>query len=246
MDDQEPEDVTDRTPQQRWEAYWGDVAPNVGEALWDTPPDQDTGKLLSFCEDDIDRGLQLVDVGCGNGRRSAFLAEHFPRVVGVDVSAAAVEAAGSLYEAPNLEFRVLDAIEPDQATALHDELGDANVHVSAMFHSMKPSERELAAKSVAALCGQTGRLVVEELGTEAEKVFAAMQALGGPPPAKFVKLFQSGITPGVMPDGALEGIMDSLGLGIVRQGTVRHELTETGPDGEPVAIQLDCWLFAPK
>jgi hypothetical protein len=73
-----------------------------------------------------------------------------------------------------------------------------------------------------------------------------MQALGGPPPAKFVKLFSSGITPGVMPDGALEGIMDGLGLGVVRQGTVPHQLTETGPDGDAVAIELDCWLFAPK
>jgi SAM-dependent methyltransferase len=244
--DEPEQDITDRTPQERWEAYWGDVAPNVGEALWDTPPSEDTGKLLSFCEGDIDRELQLVDVGCGNGRRSLFLAEHFPRVVGVDVSSAAIDAARELYEAPNLEFRVLDAIEPDQAVALHDEIGDANVHVSAMFHSMKPFERELAAQSVATLCGSTGRLVVEELGRAAEKVFAEMQALGGPPPAKFVKLFSSGITPGVMPDGELEGIMDGLGLDVVRQGTVPHQLTETGPDGDAVAISLDCWLFAPK
>jgi cyclopropane fatty-acyl-phospholipid synthase-like methyltransferase len=236
--------VNNPTPEQRWQAYWGDVADKVGEALWDTPPTDDTAKLLRFCEDDIDRGLQLVDVGCGNGPRSHFLAEHFPRVVGVDVSAAAIDAARQLYEAPNLEFRVLDAIEPAQASALHDELGDANVHVSAMFHSMSPTERALAAETVATLCGQTGRFFVEELGAEAEKVFAEMQALGGPPPAKVVKLFESGITPGVMPEGALEGLMESHGFAVVRKGTVPHELTETGPDGTPVAIALDCWLFA--
>jgi SAM-dependent methyltransferase len=244
MDDSGTHGETRPTPEQRWQAYWGDVADKPGEALWDTPPTDDTAKLLSFCGDAIDRELQLVDVGCGNGPRSHFLAEHFPKVVGVDVSAAAIDAARQLFEAPNLEFRVLDAIDPGQAKALHDELGDANVHVSAMFHSMSPAERALAAESVAALCGQTGRFVVEELGAEAEKVFAEMQALGGPPPAKFVKLFESGITPGVMPEGALEDLMASHGLGVVRKGTVPHELTETGPDGKAVAIVLDCWLFA--
>ena len=38
-------------------------------------------------------GKRVLDIGCGNGRQTRFLARHFQKVVGVDISAAAVELA---------------------------------------------------------------------------------------------------------------------------------------------------------
>lgn len=49
-------------------------------------------------------GKNVLDLGSGEGYGSAILAETAAKVVGVDISLAAVEHARSRYELPNLEF----------------------------------------------------------------------------------------------------------------------------------------------
>lgn len=54
---------------------------------------------------------EVLDLGCGAGYGSFRLSRAARTVVGGDVSAEAIEYAQSHYGAPNLEFRILDALQ---------------------------------------------------------------------------------------------------------------------------------------
>jgi SAM-dependent methyltransferase len=66
---------------------------------------------LPYC-----RAKVVLDAGCGVGYGSALLAEAATRVVGVDVSDAAIDYARERYAAANLEFETMDVM----ALALED------------------------------------------------------------------------------------------------------------------------------
>jgi SAM-dependent methyltransferase len=66
------------------------------------------------------RGLTVLDAGCGVGYGTALLAGVAERVVGVDVSAEAIEYARARYQQPNVEFLVRDLLELDLPEASFD------------------------------------------------------------------------------------------------------------------------------
>jgi SAM-dependent methyltransferase len=59
---------------------------------------------LPWCED-----REVLDLGCGVGYGTAFLAASARRVVGADVDESAIAYARERYSRPSVEFRVLDA-----------------------------------------------------------------------------------------------------------------------------------------
>ncbi len=52
------------------------------------------------------RGTRALDVGCGTGRMSRYLADRGARVLGIDFSAKAIEIARRMSPPPNPEYRV--------------------------------------------------------------------------------------------------------------------------------------------
>jgi SAM-dependent methyltransferase len=65
-------------------------------------------------------GREVLDAACGVGYGSALLATEARRVVGVDLSAEAIEHARSRYGAGNLEFRMCDVVSLDLQDASFD------------------------------------------------------------------------------------------------------------------------------
>jgi SAM-dependent methyltransferase len=59
---------------------------------------------LPWCE-----GREVLDLGCGVGYGTAFVADSARRVVGTDIDADTIAYAQRRYARPNVEFRVLDA-----------------------------------------------------------------------------------------------------------------------------------------
>ncbi|NXT59552.1 GTOMC protein, partial [Pluvianellus socialis] len=53
----------------------------------------------------------VVDVGCGSGQGTRFLAEHFKKVVGTDISEAQVQEARDAPSMPNISYLVCPAEE---------------------------------------------------------------------------------------------------------------------------------------
>ena len=95
----------------------------------DAPPQQGVAVDLTRFQDCMDLALPLIDFGCGHGAQTRFLAQHFRRVLGVDIAPAAIKRAIALGQPANVSYRVLDALRPDEAQELHDEVGDANIYM---------------------------------------------------------------------------------------------------------------------
>ncbi|XP_010124842.1 PREDICTED: putative methyltransferase DDB_G0268948, partial [Chlamydotis macqueenii] len=67
----------------------------------------------------------VVDVGCGSGQGTRFLAEHFKKVVGTDISEAQIQEARDATSPPNVSYLVCPAEELP--------FGDASVDLLASF-----------------------------------------------------------------------------------------------------------------
>lgn len=76
-------------------------------------------EALATGRDDLARGMEItglpehpggtvVEIGCGMGRMSAALAEHFDRVVGLDIAPRMIEEARQRNTNPRVVFEVLD------------------------------------------------------------------------------------------------------------------------------------------
>jgi len=70
-------------------------------------------KILSIVEDFKGKSLRdytCLDIGCSGGHISAFLANHFQRVIGIDIDRPAIEFAREHYRGSNIEFCLGDAM----------------------------------------------------------------------------------------------------------------------------------------
>ncbi len=152
-------------PDRAWEDYWHDVRRTgpEGEVLWDGAGSQELEWWQATTREHLDRSLPLIDVGCGNGRLSRLLTGDFPKVVGVDVSSAAVElAAREAGDDPRLSFRRLDITDGEAAVALAAEVGAANVVVRGVFHVMDRGQRRRAAANIGTILDGRGTVVLGE------------------------------------------------------------------------------------
>ncbi|MBV7334795.1 methyltransferase domain-containing protein [Chloroflexi bacterium TSY] len=128
----------------QWDNYWRGVQETgpKGQVMWDNVPDMASAGDLRRFKEHMNPELPIVDLGCGNGRQTRFLAQHFARVVGVDVSPAAIQKAqAETAPASNIEFRVLNAINPEEAATFHDEFGDVNIYVRGVLHVIQKADR---------------------------------------------------------------------------------------------------------
>jgi ubiquinone/menaquinone biosynthesis C-methylase UbiE len=106
----------------------------------------------------IPRGASVIDVGCGPGVHTAFLAQHGMRVTGVDISPAALAVAGRLLSMYGMTD--IDLIEADvQEMPLPDAQADV-VHDSFVFHNVRPERRNNYAAEVARVLRPDGLLVL--------------------------------------------------------------------------------------
>jgi SAM-dependent methyltransferase len=181
-------------------------------------------------------GLPLVDLGCGNGTQTRFLARGFPRVVGVDLSLAAIEHARRADPAGEAEFRQLDAVEKGAAGQLHEELGDANVYMRGVLHQCDPADRQPLADAIAALTGERGRAFVVELSEAAKPVLLGLAARPEGPPPKLAPVFAHGLAPAEVLDDAVPGHLAAAGLAILASGELPLTTTEFTPDGSRIEL----------
>ncbi|MBE9115287.1 class I SAM-dependent methyltransferase [Lusitaniella coriacea LEGE 07157] len=179
-----------------WENYWSKTYNLSNPILWDSNAEKAAALDLPRFKDLMSPQLPLIDMACGNGTQTRFLADHFPRLIGVDVAQSAVEMAQKHNSAPNIEYRTLDALKPEQATALHVEIGDANIYMRTGFHHISPEHRDRFAQSLKILLGKTGILYLIELGAGATDYLNSLIELYGEPPRELALVIEHGIRPG--------------------------------------------------
>jgi SAM-dependent methyltransferase len=183
-----------------WNRFWSGIQRTGadGDVLWDLPHATETGFTAAQLRTHADLSLPMVDLGCGNGSRARALAAFCPRVVGVDVSAAAIERARAEgADNPTVEFRVGDAADPAVGSRLAAEIGDANVHVRGVLHVVAPAARPTVVRTIAHLLGRSGTLFLSETNAPGDPLDYLVTQGVTPTrmPAMVRRLVASGIRP---------------------------------------------------
>ncbi|MFF2848965.1 class I SAM-dependent methyltransferase [Streptomyces sp. NPDC058001] len=220
-----------------WEGFWSEAPGEQGGVFWDAGAEVTAGVHLGLFEPRlVAPGLPLVDLGCGNGTQTRYLAGRFSRVVGVDLSAAALEHARRADPSGSAEFRELDAAEKAETQQLHAEVGDANVYMRGVLHQCEPDDRQPLVEGVATLLGERGRAFLVELSEAAGPVMRGLAQQPGGPPVKLASVFRHGIAPGEVADDAVTDYVRGAGLDILAEGALPLITTEHHPDGSAVEI----------
>lgn len=183
----------------QWDTYWSRARSNAAEndVLWDSEDDAELAAALDRFQPHLDPSLPIIDLGCGNGRRARFLAARFERVVGIDVSPAAIELARAQSTGiENVTFEVLDGLDPGAVDALAARLGPANVYMRTVFHVIHGNDRDTFRSSLASLLGDQGVLYqLETDGRALEYFLAHPEDSPSGLPRLMHKVIESGIVP---------------------------------------------------
>ncbi|MEU0202279.1 MULTISPECIES: methyltransferase domain-containing protein [unclassified Streptomyces] len=227
-----------------WEGFWSEASDEPGAVIWDAEPALTAGPHLALFEPHLaDPALPLVDLGCGNGTQTRYLADRFPRVLGADLSAAALDHARRADPAGQVAYRQLDAAEKSETQALHAELGDANVYVRGVLHQCEPDDRQALVDGIATLVGDRGRALLVELSGDAKPVLMALASGPAGPPPKLAPVFRHGIAPGEVSDDAVPEYLRAAGLTVLASGELPLSTTEYRPDGTRVELPSR-WVVA--
>ncbi|MGY3564767.1 methyltransferase domain-containing protein [Sinomonas sp. RB5] len=154
-----------RSPSTAWERFWAGIAEGTlpEDVLWEGDSRSEATEHVARGIDHLDTSLPVVDVGCGSGWLSAALAGAFPRVLGLDASAAAVDLAARHHGEPGrIDFLTADATDPETSERLHGQLGDANAVVRGVLHVLTPAKQRALAAGLRTLVGARGRVYLVE------------------------------------------------------------------------------------
>ncbi|NEB60182.1 class I SAM-dependent methyltransferase [Streptomyces diastaticus] len=227
-----------------WEGFWNEVAGDQGTVFWDAEPALTAGRHLAHFEPHLtDPALPLIDLSCGNGTQTRYLAERFPHVVGADLSAAALEHARRADPAGAAAYRRVDATDKAEAEALHAELGDANLYVRGVLHQCEPDDRRSLADALAVLLGDHGRVFLVEPSPAARTVLAELARGPAGPPAKIAPVLRHGLTPATVPEEAVPGYLRAAGLTVLASGELPLTTVEYTPDGTRIELP-STWVVA--
>jgi SAM-dependent methyltransferase len=227
-----------------WEGFWREAPDDQGGVFWDAEPALTAGPHLALFEAHLtDPGLPMVDLGCGNGTQTRFLADRFPHVVGTDLSAAALDHARRADPAGQATYRELDAGDKTETETLHAELGDANVYMRGVLHQAQPDDRQLLVSGIATLLGERGRAFLVELSEAAKPILLGLAQNPAGPPPKLAPIFRHGIAPGEVADDAVPEYLRAAGLTVLADGELPLVTTEYGPDGTRIELPSK-WLVA--
>ncbi|WP_317446268.1 class I SAM-dependent methyltransferase [Streptomyces collinus] len=223
-----------------WESYWRGTSDATGEAIWDADPSLTAGPHSELLLPHADATRTIVDLGCGNGTQTRYLATRFARAVGVDLSHAAVEharrAAEKAADGTSVEFQQLDLTDTGAVGALHDRLGDSNVYMRAVIHQSEPAARPLVAAAVARIIGTRGRAFVVELTSGSRDVLRNAAAGPDGPGPKLRRVFDHHLKPADADDGEVRRLLAEAGLKILAEGGTTLPQTEHLADGTRIDL----------
>lgn len=231
---------------QVWERYWRDLPSLPSEAIWDVPPALAAERELNLFVGLFDPALPVVDVGCGNGTQTRFLATRFATVIGVDLSAAAIDQARRDTREDNVAYRVLDLRDAGSVATLHADIGDANLYLRTVLHQLDDHDRPAAVCALATLMGRAGRAFVVELAPEAKAVLQELVAAKDGPPPKLARVFQYGLAPAQLMADSLAALIAEAGLDLLETGALPVNTTAARRDGTPLVLPGRYLTMAPR
>jgi SAM-dependent methyltransferase len=135
----------------------------LGFVRWDGHPLPTSLRNLIEGENALTTGTAL-DIGCGTGDNSIYLAKHGWRVTGVDFVVKAVDKARAKASANKLDIKFAQA----DATRLSSEGVGTNFDLivdNGCLHGMSPEDRDAYVREVASVAAPGARLLLVEFIT---------------------------------------------------------------------------------
>ena len=218
----------------RWQRYWAGLDGAPGEVFWDADP-ADGDEDMTHIGDWFDRGLPVLDAGCGNGQQTRFLAQYFDHIMGVDISAAAIEHARAATDSPSISYQVLDLYRPPDAQQLHEQIGDANVYVRGVLHAIPPTKRVRAVSSIERLLGQRGTLYLKEVSPAGEHYLGQIINRHGVPPG-LARTSAVNLFPGTLSDQDRATLFPPNRFRLLTHGSGTIHTVHHLPTGEPITV----------
>ncbi|WP_197497144.1 class I SAM-dependent methyltransferase [Arthrobacter sp. B6] len=155
-----------------WDLYWAGIAQTgaQSEVLWDSGSDHELLGYADLLKRHLDPALPVVDVGCGHGSFTRALAPFFPRAIGVDVSAHAVERARKESAGTdNVTFLACDMTQPGAGAGLAGST-DANVFIRGVLHVLEPADQAALVGNLRQLLGTRGAVFLAETNFQGNPV----------------------------------------------------------------------------
>ncbi|KOV62288.1 class I SAM-dependent methyltransferase [Streptomyces sp. MMG1121] len=229
-----------------WESYWRETSDEAGEAIWDSDPSLTAEPHSALLLPHADRERTIVDLGCGNGTQTRYLATRFAHAVGVDLSHAAVEHARRATTGDTVEFQQLDLTDSAAVRALHERLGDAHVYMRAVIHQSEPEARAAVAAAVAEIIGTEGRAFVVELTSGSRDVLSRAASQPAGPGPKLRRVFHHGLKPADADDEEIPRLLGKAGLTVLAEGDTALPQTEYLADGTRIDLPARWFVLAAR
>jgi 2-polyprenyl-3-methyl-5-hydroxy-6-metoxy-1,4-benzoquinol methylase len=226
-----------------WERWWAGMGDAPGVIVWDASAGDLQADLPRFAAA-FDPALPVIDIGCGNGRQTRFLAQHFPTVVGTDISPAAIAQARTVHAEPNVGYRVLNIRDPAAAARLHGEFGDANVYIRGVLQALPSPGRAPAVESIGLLLGRTGTLFAKELPPRDATYFQPLIQVHGLP--RGLPKVMRHIPPGQISEQELVGLFPAERFEMTGTGASHMHTINTLPGGEVITVPAIWALLRPR
>jgi SAM-dependent methyltransferase len=230
------------TVAQQWQEFWSGLDP-TGVPPWDTAPTGQTGTWFRRLADRIDPTLPIVDVACGNGNQTRWMAaQHAMSTYGIDVSSAAIARAQGLHNAddPAVDYRVGDILDHERIAKLSDEVGPANVFARFLLHHLRDtSDRTAAIRGLAMFAGRRGRIFNLEL-VDPDQDDLAAYAEREPVMRDLLKV---GLRPGRLTHTELLRLYHDAGLQVEIFEATTFALPQPRHDGSPFEFPIE-WVAA--
>ncbi len=117
----------------------------------------------------LQKGSIVLDLGCGNGRNSIYLAKEGMNVIGLDFSLGLIKIAKNKMEWKEVLNRV-NLIHGDIASLpLQNDVVDAVLYIATLHHLPTSNERLQSLREVARCLKSKGRAIVSAWAQEQEK-----------------------------------------------------------------------------
>jgi len=165
------------------------------KALWDVNSAlavEDDFRLFSPY---FDSAMPIIDLGCGTGTQSVFLAKHYPKVLGVDVAAEAITVAKANIDEANIEFDTLDVTDFKKAEQIHQVYGDTNLYMRGVLHQILEEDLPSFRQTIKTLMGKNGKMYCIEVSDQIRTYFDKSEGNFSRLPKRMQQVFISNLPP---------------------------------------------------
>lgn len=145
-----------------WDQLWRQLHDSGKPALWDVKPSLAVAQDYSIFRNTFDPKLPILDIGCGSGIQSHFLAAHYKIVYGIDASKQAIVTAKKMNKQSGLSFLIVNLMDRDSVLAFHEKLGDSNIYIRGVLHQVPMEQRPVFVNHLKLLMGEKGSIYLIE------------------------------------------------------------------------------------